>query len=128
MECAGGNLTLRVSTSYNSLSSHTYFDPPCGGKLPFAYTRMCCWMVFYRFVLNRIYNFAREPITRSEQLPYSAFVTAFLRTSFFFRHILGHFFPRQYNLHHVYERIRNIRYGKGKLNVIKRQKYHFLNL
>ena len=41
---------------------------------------------------------------------------------FIFRHILGHFFPRKQNLHHVYERIRSIRYRKGKLNVIKRQK------
>ena len=41
---------------------------------------------------------------------------------FIFRHILGHFFPREENLHHDYERIRSIRYQKGKLNVIKRQK------
>ena len=44
-----------------------------------------------------------------------------------FRHILGHFFPRKYN-HHVYERIRSIRYQKGKLNVIKRQIISFLSL
>ena len=41
---------------------------------------------------------------------------------FIFRHILGHFFPREENLHHDCERIRSIRYQKGKLNVIKRQK------
>ena len=39
-------------------------------------------------------------------------------------HILGHFFPRKYN-HHVYERIRSIRYLKGKLNFIKRQNIIF---
>ena len=43
---------------------------------------------------------------------------------FIFRHILGHFFPRKYN-HHVYERIRSIRYQKGKLNFIKRQNIIF---
>ena len=47
---------------------------------------------------------------------------------FIFRHILGHFFPRKQNLHHVYERIRSMRYQKGKLNVIKRQKISFLGL
>ena len=47
---------------------------------------------------------------------------------FIFRHILGHFFPRKWNLHHVYERVRSIRYQKGKLNVIKRQKISFLGL
>ena len=47
---------------------------------------------------------------------------------FIFRHILGHFFPRKENLHHDYERIRSIRYQKGKLNVIKRQKISFLGL
>ena len=41
---------------------------------------------------------------------------------FIFRHILGHFFPPTQNLHHVSERIRSIRYQKGKLNVIKKQK------
>ena len=41
---------------------------------------------------------------------------------FIFRQILGHFFQREENLHHDYERIRSIRYQKGKLNVIKRQK------
>ena len=41
---------------------------------------------------------------------------------FIFRHILGHFFARTQNLHHVSERIRSIRYQKGKLNVIKMQK------
>ena len=38
---------------------------------------------------------------------------------FIFRHILGHFSPRKQNLHHVYERIRSIRYQKGKLNFKK---------
>ena len=47
---------------------------------------------------------------------------------FIFRHILGHFFSRNYNLHHVYGRTRSIRYQKGKLNVIKRQKISFLGL
>ena len=47
---------------------------------------------------------------------------------FIFRHILGHFLPWKKNLHHVYERIRSIRYQKGKLNVIKRQKISFLGL
>ena len=47
---------------------------------------------------------------------------------FILRHILGHFFLRKQNLHHVYERIRSIRYQKGKLNVIKRQKVSFFGL
>ena len=48
---------------------------------------------------------------------------------FIFRHILGHFFPRKWNLRHVYERGRRIlRYQKGKRNVIKRQKLSFLGL
>ena len=47
---------------------------------------------------------------------------------FIFRHILGHFFQRKWNVHHVYERLRRIRYQKGKRNVIKRQKLSFLGL
>ena len=47
---------------------------------------------------------------------------------FIFRHISRHFFPRKWSLHHVYERIQSIRYQKGKLNVIKRQKISFLCL
>ena len=47
---------------------------------------------------------------------------------FIFRHILGHFSPRNWNLRHVYERIRSIRYQKVKRNVIKRQKLPFLGL
>ena len=47
---------------------------------------------------------------------------------FIFRHILEHFLPRKWNPHHVCERIRSIRYQKGKLNVIKRQKMSFLGL
>ena len=47
---------------------------------------------------------------------------------FIFRHILEHFLPRKWNPHHVFERIRSIRYQKGKLNVIKRQKMSFLGL
>ena len=38
---------------------------------------------------------------------------------FIFRHILGQFFPRKWNLRHVYESIRSVRYQKGKLDVIK---------
>ena len=45
---------------------------------------------------------------------------------FIFRLILGHFFPRKENLYHDYVCIRSIRYQKGKLNVIKRQKTSFL--
>ena len=51
--------------------------------------------------------FGQEPITRGEQLPY-------FTDQFIFRHILGHFFPRKQNLHHVSERIRSIIYQKGK--------------
>ena len=40
---------------------------------------------------------------------------------FIFRHILGQFFPRKWNLCRVYERNRNIRYHKGKRNVIKKK-------
>ena len=47
---------------------------------------------------------------------------------FSFRHILGHFFPRKWNFHHVYECIRSIRYQKGKNNVLKRQKLSFFGL
>ena len=70
----------------------------------------------------------KEPITRSDQLPYQAYVTAFLRIGFFFRHILGHFFPRKWNLCYVYGRMRNIRYQKGKRIVIERQNLSFLGL
>ena len=38
---------------------------------------------------------------------------------FIFRHILGQFFPREWNLRHVFQRIRSVRYQKGKRNVIK---------
>ena len=48
----------------------------------------------------------------------------FFTDQFIFRYILGHFFPRKQNLHHVYERIPSIRYQKGKLNAIR--KHHFL--
>ena len=43
-------------------------------------------------------------------------VQLFLKTHLFiFRHIVGQFFPRKWNLHHVYERNQNIRYHeKGK--------------
>ena len=47
---------------------------------------------------------------------------------FIFRHILGHLFPRNWNLRHVYKRIQGIRYQRGKRNVIKRQKLSFLVL
>ena len=47
---------------------------------------------------------------------------------FIFRHILRQFFPRKWNLLHVHERIRSIRYQRGKRNVIKRQKLSFLGL
>ena len=33
---------------------------------------------------------------------------------FSFRYILGYFLPRKQNLHHVYERIRSVRYQEGK--------------
>ena len=39
---------------------------------------------------------------------------------------LGHFFPRKEDLYHDYVSIRRIRYQKGKLNVIKRQKTSLL--
>ena len=39
---------------------------------------------------------------------------------FIIRHVLGYFFPWKQNLHHVYERIRSIRYQKVKPNIIKR--------
>ena len=44
---------------------------------------------------------------------------------FIFRHILEQFFPRKWNLCHVYKR-RSIRYQKGKRDVIKRQQLSFL--
>ena len=47
---------------------------------------------------------------------------------FIFRHILGQFFSRKWNLRHNYERIRSAKYQKGKRNVIKRQKWSFLGL
>ena len=52
----------------------------------------------------------------------------FSLTGFIFRHILGHFFPRKWNLRHVYEHIRSIRYQQGKRNAVKRQKLSFLGL
>ena len=50
-------------------------------------------------------EYCQEPITRSEQLPY---------------YIVG-LCHGVFTDHHVYERIRSIRYQKGKLNVVKRQ-------
>ena len=41
---------------------------------------------------------------------------------FIFRHILGHFFPRKQNLHHVYERVRSIIYHKRKTKRYKKAK------
>ena len=54
-------------------------------------------------------------------------VKAFLRVRLFLD-TFQRFLPRNQNLHHVYERSRIIRYQKGKLNVIKRQKISFLGL
>ena len=48
-----------------------------------------------------------------------------LTDQFILRHILGHFFLRKENLHHIYEPTRSIRYQKGKLNVLKGRQYHF---
>ena len=49
---------------------------------------------------------------------------------FIFRHILGHFCQGKWNLRPVYERIRSVRYQKGKRNVITciTQKLSFLGL
>ena len=47
---------------------------------------------------------------------------------FNFRRILGQFFPRKWNLRHVYKHIRSIKYQKVKLSVIKRQKLLCLGL
>ena len=66
-----------------------------------------------------------EPITRSELLPCWAYVTAFLPTSLFLNAIQG-IFSRENRIstmsRSIYERIGSIRYQKGKLDVIKRQK------
>ena len=67
----------------------------------------------------------KEPITRSDQLPYQAYVTAFLRIGFFFRHILGHFFPRKWNLCYVYGRIRRKGNKKENISSLKGKTYHF---
>ena len=41
--------------------------------------------------LHYLYEYFQEPITRSEQLPYQAYVTAFLRASLFLDIFLGTF-------------------------------------
>ena len=65
-------------------------------------------------------------ITRGEQLsPMSRVFT----DQFILGHFLRHFLPRKWNLRHVYERIRSIRYQKGKRDVMKRQNWlSFLGL
>ena len=63
----------------------------------------------------------QELKTRSEQL-HTRLCKGIFTNRFIFRNILGHFFPRKWNLRHVYERIRKMRYQKGKRNVIKKQK------
>ena len=70
---------------------------------------------------NEFVSRDQDPITRSGQFPYQTYVTALLRTSLFLDTFQGTFFPRKQNLHHVFERIRSMRYQTGKLNVIKRQ-------
>ena len=70
----------------------------------------------------------QEPISSSEQLPYQLH-GVFTDQLFYFRHILGDFFPRKQKLHHVYEYIiprkykiskrKTKRYQKGK-NIIFR--------
>ena len=70
----------------------------------------------------------QEPITRSEQLPILGLYNGVFTVRFIFRHILGQFFPRKWNLRHIYERIWSVTYQKGKRNVIKRQKLSFLGL
>ena len=73
-------------------------------------------------MMNILY---REPKTRSKKLLYSSYVTAFLRTGLFLDTFKGTF-SRENRI--SYERIRTIRYQKGTLNVIKRQKIPFLGL
>ena len=48
------------------------------------------------------------------------------RASPFLDTFFGQFFPRKWNLRHVYESIQNVGYQKGKRNVINRQKLLFL--
>ena len=84
---------------------------------------------FVPLLMERFPSSDQDPITRSEQLPYQAFITAFLRTSLFLGTFQGsRSFPRKQSLHHIHERIQSIRYQTGKLNVIKRQKISFLGL
>ena len=82
-------------------------------------------VVFFYYAKNIAYAGAHKPerATLMLGLCHGAFTDQFI-----FRHILGHLFPRKQTLHHVYERIRSIKYQKGKLNVIKRQKISFLGL
>ena len=50
------------------------------------------------------------------------------RASPFLDTFLGNFSREKWNLRHVYERIQNVGYQKGKRNVIKGQKLLFLGL
>ena len=77
-------------------------------------------MRFLEVCCNYAFRLGQGPITKSEQLLYQDHI-------YFQTHFTA-IFPRKQNLHHVYEGVRSIRYQKGKINVIKRQKISLLGL
>ena len=82
-------------------------------------------VVFFYYAKNIAYAGAHKP---ERTTPMLGLCHSVFTDQFIFRHILRHFFSRKQTLHHVYEHIRSIKYQKGKLNVIKRQKISFLGL
>ena len=77
-------------------------------------------MRFLEVCCNYAFRLGQGPITKSEQLLYQDHI--------YFQTHFRAIFPRKKNLHHVYEGVRSIRYQKGKINVIKRQKISLLGL
>ena len=77
-------------------------------------------MRFLEVCCNYAFRLGQGPITKSEQLQYQDHI--------YFQTHFRAIFSRKKNLHHVYEGVRSIRYQKGKINVIKRQKISLLGL
>ena len=127
--------TSYLLTMFKEQSNPTLPTPAQCGHFVITDSFLCPWS-------ESLYNFSKlnqlirttaaiscqEPITRSEQLPILGLYNGVFTVRFIFRHILGQFFPRKWNLRHIYERIWSVTYQKGKRNVIKRQKLSILGL
>ena len=118
---------LLICTPYIPPPPHTLFESLSASKRYYwaiSWLRgvlLCfyCWM-FHQLTAWYTQHISSTPILG---LCYGVFTDQFI-----FRLILGQIFPRKENLYRDYVRIRSIRYQKGKLNVIKRQKTSILGL